>query len=953
MTNITGVTAFETKGSTGAVTLNNIADATMSLGFEGTNTGGIVANYKAGALSGTSDNATVVLETASKVALDVDSGFESMSIAVNGTSDIDTLTIPGISTVTVTGSGNLDFANATLDGVGTLSASTYTGVMTTGTVSTTTGYVDADIVGATTGSSILLGSGNDSIGFTGATSASTSTNAVKLGAGNDQLVLNVAGSGGSFVFGEAGDDKIQVNTTALGTEDLIDGGEGTDELKLNVASNTMVLKGIENLTLTSSATGTQTINSADSALAVTANVAGTAVDLNDLTASSTVKVQTESGAGTTTATGVAVEFLSQEASTTLDIASGMTGVLETEKVSNVTVNLGAASDIASAYSFINATDVTINATGALSTTTGQNIVDGTAADSLKNVTVTGTDLVKVGTVTSTVLETVNVTAAKDLTYGAIGGDSTKLTTVSLTATAGAIAGNAAIGKTDNTNTLSVTATATGNVDLAAIESTKIGNISVSTSGLAKTVDVGAIGSTATTIGNITLASKGDLTAGLTGNTTEVATSVGTITMSSESGKVDFDNINTKDSGGLDVSFTAKTTIDSDGANTAAVVENVGGNISATLAGAALATVNFLATTSGVVNLTASNTGGLTSTITNASTAGAGETSTITLGNAASTKTNALTVAGDVDTLNITGGSGTDTLAFTQANNDIAKGTINMGGGTDTIDFSGLQHATTASITNGIVANFSSSTITFDAGQSYASSIASGKVAEYDPTTTNADVVTTNLDLTVSGVETVVGTAEEDYIAVSNTGMTVTGGAKVDSIVLAAGDDDVVITTGSANYDQIANFTVGTTTTGDQIKALDATFSWAFGTSDGTVALGTGTNMDGAATNNANATVMTISTNAAANTFDNFIAGTDNEATMEGNIATALGTATDGTFVNTAKILVAVDDGEHTGLFYVQSAADGNAIAAAEMELVGILTGVADATTLLADDFLFA
>ena len=49
----------------------------------------------------------------------------------------------------------------------------------------------------------------------------------------------------------------------------------------------------------------------------------------------------------------------------------------------------------------------------------------------------------------------------------------------------------------------------------------------------------------------------------------------------------------------------------------------------------------------------------------------------------------------------------------------------------------------------------------------------------------------------------------------------------------------------------------------------------------------------------------------------------------------------------------MDDGTNTMLVLVESAADGNAIAAAELSLIAILEGVADATALVAADFAFA
>ena len=79
-----------------------------------------------------------------------------------------------------------------------------------------------------------------------------------------------------------------------------------------------------------------------------------------------------------------------------------------------------------------------------------------------------------------------------------------------------------------------------------------------------------------------------------------------------------------------------------------------------------------------------------------------------------------------------------------------------------------------------------------------------------------------------------------------------------------------------------------------------------------MALQTGATLAAAHAIDDNATVYTISTNAAANTFDNFMAGTLTEASLEANIITAVGATTG--LTNTDIVMVFVDDGEHTGVF---------------------------------------
>jgi len=55
------------------------------------------------------------------------------------------------------------------------------------------------------------------------------------------------------------------------------------------------------------------------------------------------------------------------------------------------------------------------------------------------------------------------------------------------------------------------------------------------------------------------------------------------------------------------------------------------------------------------------------------------------------------------------------------------------------------------------------------------------------------------------------------------------------------------------------------------------------------------------------------------------------------------------------VVVAIDDGEHTGIFKLtQTGAtdDGGTPTAAQIQLLGILIGVTDATSLTANDFAF-
>lgn len=570
---LAGVETLSTVGSTGAITVNNLSSSAVALGFSGANTNSITANYAAGALSGVADALVVKTSTAAGVAVDVDAGFESVAIQNTGKSDINTFTTPGVTSIKVTGSGSLDFANASIDGTVTLNAGNFAGSITTGTVSATTGLVDADIVGsAAEGSLVILGSGDDNIGFTGATSAATKSDTVKLGSGNDKVVLNAAGTGPVYVFGEAGNDTVSVATSALTASDLIDGGSGSDTVSMNVAgANALVLRGIENLELTSTAAGAITINSADGALAVTAKTNNSAVNLIDLTAGSTVDVVLETAASAAAA-AVSVGFKSTEASSTIDITSGMTGALALGKITNATVNYGAASVLTGAITATDTTtDLTLNSTKGL--TGGQAV----AGNTIKNVTIAGQDAVTMGAFSSTALTSLNVTGAKAVTIASATA-SDKLASVSITSTTDAVNVTGAIGQATTTNLGSVTVTATKAVtDSGDLVAAKIGNVNVTSTGDAATA--GAIGNNAATlaigtiavsaakaagtgaIGHANTVTLGDIT--VTGGTTATLGAVlgGTasnVTVSGTKGTVTTGDIAVKAIGNISVTATEGT-----------------------------------------------------------------------------------------------------------------------------------------------------------------------------------------------------------------------------------------------------------------------------------------------------------------------------------------------------------------------------------------------------------
>lgn len=684
--NFSGVEQFWTKDSSGTLTIDNLGDASTALGFAGSNsTNAIEANYATGALDGSTDTLTVVLDNAREVEATVQAGFEAAALDVTGDSSLETLTIPGVDSLSVTGSGQLTL-NSDLTSLSTFNASKMTGAVVGETI--TGGYATQGITGATGGATVLLGTGDDNIRFTDNTEAGAE-NTLQLGDGADRLDVALNGAGDTSVLGGNGNDTVRISAGTLGANDLINLGAGESDTLVvgTTTANTMLLRGVENLTLTNTATGANTIEDADQPLNVTAQV----------------------GTGGTSETDVEITALPSESTVTVNDAAGQTG-----GVGDLTVGFKTLED---------STTLDINAQA------------------------TGGDLT-VDNVTDLTLD-----FAKAANFGAAG----KGTDLS-----------------DDTKTLSVDGAA--NVNLGDL------------SGESKLETL-----TMTAGGNLTVK---DI------NGTGTVPGLSAVDLTASNGNIAVDTIAASNTAGLGVEFSAKGTID-DGSSAAINVQNTGA-ITAGIAGAAEATINFTsnAGTAGVdhvVDLSATNTGGLDTTITN-NASNEGASSDITLGNAVSTKKNEVEMAGQVDILNITGGTGNDVITFA-GDAAINSGTLALGSGTaDKVDFSNVagDTDTLGDAGNGVIVNLSNSTKTFDSGETYQSSIGALKVAEYDDGASTESVLTDDFQMSITGVEQVVGTDQADYLIAANTGSTLTGGAGADTLIGGADND---ILTGGAGDDQ--------------------------------------------------------------------------------------------------------------------------------------------------------
>jgi hypothetical protein len=181
--------------------------------------------------------------------------------------------------------------------------------------------------------------------------------------------------------------------------------------------------------------------------------------------------------------------------------------------------------------------------------------------------------------------------------------------------------------------------------------------------------------------------------------------------------------------------------------------------------------------------------------------------------------------------------------------------------------------------------------------------------------------------------------------------TVTGGGGVDyiNITEVTSSTDIVVlgdSTDANNYDQITGFVSAT----DDIRALQSVHGWNSTDGTTTVLLATGATIK-AADLAGDSNIQTISANISTNTYITYLAGTSTYTQLEAACITAVGLT--GAMDAAAVALVAVDDGTHTGLWQFTSGDTvDNAATAAELELIGILKDVNDATALVVGDFLF-
>ena len=869
----------------------------------------------------------VTIVQATKAGVVIDASTATGAIAITGAADLDADLAASTVAFTALGDATEDAKAVTVDAAKATSVTTpvgMTGAITINAAAANTVDVDnatgglvlnAAVAGEQTTSAAGIRVGNiDASGatITTGTYASTAAGLIELeGTTTGTGDIATVSAGGTVTLKSAADNA---NTDQIETLNLSGNGAavtytltGTPSTINITGSQNVTIKGNESsfdgkvLTDTSSGTSTvdiTTLNDSD--------LSGIAADV--------IKVSSAAASKTLTVASGATVDLAKDVDTALDIAGKTAKATVTIRTADDTAASGATIDITTAAFDADTNITTVNliadtgkftATGSTFANAAGSVVNITGSKAVDLGTVDGGKTIAGGNMTGKLTATMNgANTATTITSGS-GGDALTL--------------NQAVVFTVETNGGNDTVTMSAASGTSSV-GTGTGNDTVHVDAAASYVIVTGAGNDTVSIGT---------------NTANDSDSI--IVM----GEGTADKLTIVDANGNDFSNNANFSYT--GIETMDISSLTSGNI--TISAAQFAgdnTFSLVGNSAAVDQLVINGTDTVNDTI---------DMSGVTV------TTASVTMGGGKGTDTITGGASNDTVTFS-----FGGDAIDGGAGTDTLTAAtGIQGAsagTGSANAAGVVVNLGTTALAetdlqviggFLGGS--ATSVASGTANLVYAANSTYNFSEFH---TIQSIENVTGTAGTDYIVSSGAGGTIIGLAGIDYIKSSANADVIQVNktaiAGSVkDYDHIKSFT----TTSDDIQALDSSFAFKNGASNGVVVLATGANLDAAHTASANFTVATISTNVATHTFVTFLAGTSSAAELEGAAGTAMGTATNANFANTDKFLVAVDDGTHTGVFHVESAADGNAIAAAEMSLVAVLEGVSDATALVAGDFVFA
>jgi Ca2+-binding RTX toxin-like protein len=390
-------TYLESSGSSVDLKFTGIKNAAVDVGLVGTTAGTVTVDYATTALTGTTDQLDVTLNSAAGgLTISggdlVSKGLETVAINTVADSTI-ALDLGGnsVAKLTISGAGitNLSTLSESGSNLKTIDASA-----STGAVKFSVPVAGSTVTGGSGADTITGSSGNDTI------STGAGADSVNSGAGNDNINL--------------GDGNDTYTTTAAATDitkdDTIVGGEGTDVLKLTGAIAYTAASGSTPVANSGSGvSGFETIN-------VAGAVGSSTVPMNMLALSANNTIATISNAG------AAGYFTGDTTVATLSFTgSGTTSIAS---AGAQTISLAPTSGVVAATVTTKATSLTINSAG-----------DDSAGTTNNTVTLTGTAATKL---TFTGSENVNLAAGStSVAVTAIDGSAftgTKLTVTATSAT---------------------------------------------------------------------------------------------------------------------------------------------------------------------------------------------------------------------------------------------------------------------------------------------------------------------------------------------------------------------------------------------------------------------------------------------------------------------------------------------------------------------------------------
>jgi hypothetical protein len=414
---------------TDSLTVNNtalVADdmgAGSALTVNGFETLNVVSNSVGGATTQTFGVLTMAVDTGGASVLNVTG---NSAISTTGTTGIATIDASGM-----TGEG-VGTATFTMTGVGT-GAATITGspgfdtLLAANTATTLNGGAGNDtLTGGTAGDTINGGDGIDTIN-TGAGALGTTVDTIDGGAGNDIITV---GQGTSSISGGAGDDSINMAAT-LSTGDVVNGGEGTDTLRVNAsptAATAGQVSGFERIQLDLSGGTVNFATMGANAGFTTATASAATTTFQNATATVT-QLELDGGADTIVTFSRLVDGLSD----TLDIETTATEsiadlVVDMEEIITIDAADGALTISGGAASFQNADMTTLTASGDnpvnLGQSTGVSIatVDASAMTATFQMVASTSVVAMTVTGPATAAATMTTGAGADTVTGGSGGD---------------------------------------------------------------------------------------------------------------------------------------------------------------------------------------------------------------------------------------------------------------------------------------------------------------------------------------------------------------------------------------------------------------------------------------------------------------------------------------------------------------------------------------------------